>query len=165
VLPGNHDAYDERSVYRRGVWHDRPPSVHLLDAADADLVLPELDLTVWGRPVVDHWREFRPLADMPARPTDRWRVAMGHGHYELPGDDPRSSPIFPEHIAAASADYVALGHWDVQTDVSQGPVIAFYSGAPHRSVRGSRALLVTLDERSGVQVEPLALDPGLIGVG
>jgi DNA repair protein SbcD/Mre11 len=158
VLPGNHDPYDDRSIYRRQVWLERSPLIHLVDSETGpDCVVPELDLEVWGRPVVDHWRAFEPLGDMPARTSDRWRIAMAHGHFELPGEAQRSSPIFPEQIAAAPFDYVALGHWDRQSDVSQGGVAAHYSGAPHGPVGRGRALLVTLDDASGVRVETLAL--------
>ena len=65
-------------------------------------MIPELDLEVWGRPTVDHCREFRPLLGVPPRGPQRWRVVMAHGHFERPNAaEPRSSPIFPEDIAAA----------------------------------------------------------------
>jgi exonuclease SbcD len=157
VLPGNHDCYDERSVYRRAVFDDRPDSIHLVSGLPEHRgTIPGLDLEVWGRPVVDHCREFRPLLDVPARGPERWRVVMGHGHFEQHGaPEPRSSPIFPEDIAAAACDYVALGHWDVYADVSQGGVRASYSGAPHYTRRGralSHVLLVTLLPDGGADV-------------
>lgn len=133
ILSGNHDCYDAGSVYRRETFRRRPGSVHLVDGLpEHSGMMPELDLELWGRPVVDHRREFRPLGGMPPRRNDHWRVALAHGHFELPGDaEPRSSPIFPEDIASSTCDYVALGHWDRCADVSQGGVPAFYSGAPH----------------------------------
>jgi DNA repair exonuclease SbcCD nuclease subunit len=165
ILPGNHDCYDAGSVYRRPVFARRPPHVHLLDDDASSLCrLLELEVEVWGRAVVDHHRGFRPLADAPARTTDRWRIGLAHGHFELPGaSEPRSSPIFPEDIAASSCDYVALGHWDRHADVSQGEVRAFYSGAPHWTGTThdlSHLLLVTLDPELGVDVTPRPIGVG-----
>ena len=73
----------------------------------------------------------------------------------------RLSPILPEDVASSLCDYVALGHWDRHADVSQGGVLAFYSGAPHWSgIRRelSRVLVLTLDPERGalVRLEPLA---------
>jgi DNA repair exonuclease SbcCD nuclease subunit len=164
VLPGNHDCYDDQSVYRRDLWSRRPEHVHLVkDAGEPDGVclVPELGLEVLGRPVVQHSRSFRPLADLPPRRgPDSWRVGMAHGHFESPGEEPRSSPIFAEDIAAAECDYVALGHWDRQADVSQGCVIAHYSGAPYTWRGLASALVVTLDPCGGVGVSPAPLDRG-----
>lgn len=161
ILPGNHDCFDEDSVYRRQEFATRPARVHLLDGSEEHLLLPDLDLAIWGRPVIDHCREFRPLVGVPSTWQASWRVVMGHGQFELPNTrDPRSSPIFPDDIASANCDYVALGHWDNCTDVSQGGVVAFYSGAPHHGSqrRGlAEVLLVTFDPAAGVSTERLSL--------
>lgn len=161
ILPGNHDCYDGSSVYRRLDFARRPARIHLLDGGEEDLLLPDLDLAVWGRPVIDHCREFRPLVGVPTAWQAPWRVVMGHGQFELPSTrDPRSSPIFPDDIASANCDYVALGHWDICVDVSQGGVAAFYSGSPHHGNqrRGlSEVLLVTFDPATGVSTDRLPL--------
>jgi DNA repair exonuclease SbcCD nuclease subunit len=161
ILPGNHDCFDAMSIYRRPRFGQRPGSVHVLADEGERCYLPSLDLEVWGRPVVEHCRAFRPLAGAPPRSPGSWRVAMAHGHFERPDSrEPRSSPIYPEDIAASDSDYVALGHWDVHVDVSQGGVPAFYSGAPHhgRLDRGlAGVLMVTLDPVRGIGVERLSL--------
>jgi DNA repair exonuclease SbcCD nuclease subunit len=165
ILPGNHDCYDDRSVYRRAPFQAAPAQVHILDdRPDTLCLLPELDLEVWGRAVVDHYRGFRPLTEEPPREGNRWRVGLGHGHFEeTDASELRSSPIFPEDIAALTCDYVALGHWDRYADVSQGEVRACYSGAPHWDGRKralASVLLVTLDPAQGAQVtrRPLAAE-------
>ena len=49
----------------------------------------------------------------------------------------RANPLRPswvfgdEEIAATSADYLALGHWDRAARVGDGIVPAYYSGSPH----------------------------------
>jgi DNA repair exonuclease SbcCD nuclease subunit len=157
ILPGNHDCYIDGSVYRRPLFADAPAQVHVLDdQSDTLCLFPDLDLEVWGRATVDHHRGFRPLTEEPPREGNRWRVGLGHGHFEEEvGSEARSSPIFPEDIAALACDYVALGHWDRFADVSQGEVRACYSGAPHWDGRKrglASALLIRLDPEEGVQV-------------
>jgi len=163
ILPGNHDCYDDGSVYHRASFLARSRLVHLIDdRPDTLCQIPELDLEVWGRAVVDHHPGFRPLTEEPPRHTGGWRIGVAHGHFELPdGTERRSSPIFPEDIAALTCDFVALGHWDRFADVSQGGVPAFYSGAPHWANgrrEMSKVLVLTLDPERGalVRAEPLA---------
>jgi calcineurin-like phosphoesterase family protein len=157
ILPGNHDCYDERSVYRRPAFASAPSAVHLIGAdAGETTPIPELGLELWGRAVIDHTRDFRPLRSVPPRQGVGWRVGMAHGHLES-ADELRSSPISPGEIGAADCDYVALGHWDRWADVSHGGVAAFYSGAPHGPVSDGRCLLVTLRRGDPASVERLAL--------
>jgi DNA repair exonuclease SbcCD nuclease subunit len=42
----------------------------------------------------------------------------------------RSSPIYAREIRTSGWDYIALGHCHAFSDVSQGSVTAYYSGAP-----------------------------------
>jgi DNA repair exonuclease SbcCD nuclease subunit len=84
---------------------------------------------------------------------------MAHGFFypeRQPAD--RSSPIFAEEIRDTGWDYVALGHQHVPTDVSQGTVVARYSGAPLIDWRaeptGGHVALVDLSPERGVTVHP-----------
>jgi DNA repair exonuclease SbcCD nuclease subunit len=154
VLPGNHDA-----VLTQGLWLGETPSgVTIMKESEGEMVLLEdLGLAVWGRPVYDHRPEFRPLEGMPPRPWSEWYVAMAHGLFmEVPEEPPRSSPISPEEIGAATCDYLALGHVHAFRDVSQNGVPAFYSGAPSASWTKTVAL-VELDPATGVSVSQLQL--------
>ena len=143
VLPGNHDPAMPGSVYERASFGRH---VHVLaTAGGATLALPDLDLEAWGRPHTT-WDDMRPLADIPPRGTAQ------------PGDDiGRAYPIAPQEIAGSNRDYLALGHWDVPSDATQGEVVAAYSGSPSRV--GTSAL-VTLaadpDGRRRVSVETIA---------
>ena len=92
---------------------------------------PDLDLVVWGRAMEEHTPSFQPLAHIPTRHDQRWHIAMAHGFFYATRQQPdRSSPIFADEIRDTGWDYVALGHQHVLTDVSQGQVTAYYSGAP-----------------------------------
>ena len=83
---------------------------------------------------------------------------MGHGFFFDERQRPdRSSPIFADEIRDSGWDYIALGHQHVQTDVSQGRVTAYYSGAPvlEGDDRAARAVLrIDLSEVEGVRVTP-----------
>ena len=61
-------------------------------------------------------------------------LIAAHGHYvdECPSaNSARASWLLtPRAIDATGADYVALGHWNVATDVSTERVAAHYSGSP-----------------------------------
>ena len=155
LLPGNHDLYNDGSIYQRGVFRNKPSNLHIITGTDGEAIpFPELTLNVWGRAMPGHTPEFRPLEGMPPNNDGRWLVAMAHGHFPFDDDrDHRSSPIYPGEVAASPCDYLALGHWDRHVDVSQGRVKAVYSG----TARGSSAsnplaevTVVDLDPHEGV---------------
>ena len=132
ILPGNHDPLTPDSVYRRGPIADAPNVSVLGLSADESVVFPEWNLEVWGRAHRDY-SDMPPMADPPRR-TTRWRIAVAHGHYEEAGPgDARWRPSWrfrTQDLAAAEADYVALGHWNRAAKVGDGAVLAYYSGSP-----------------------------------
>jgi DNA repair exonuclease SbcCD nuclease subunit len=78
---------------------------------------------------------------------------MAHGHFEeTETNSGRSSLISPKDITDSPFDYIALGHWDLYTDISQGSTSAVYSGCP-MTVGGKRGTgfvgLVDLDPEKG----------------
>ncbi|HEX2171991.1 MAG TPA: DNA repair exonuclease [Dehalococcoidia bacterium] len=159
LLPGNHDCLDTGSVYHKVDFEAACPNLTLLaDPAGTHHALPDLGIRFWGRPVVEHAPEFRPLGDAPARPDgDGWHVVLGHGLVVAEGEETyRSSPIRPSEIAATGADYVALGHVHPARDVSTTDVQAFYSGSPvtwgNLSDTFGFVLLVDFDPVAGVSV-------------
>ncbi|HKD00488.1 MAG TPA: DNA repair exonuclease [Methylomirabilota bacterium] len=132
ILPGNHDALYTNSIHDRHDLAAGLSHVRVIRRLDGELVdLPELDAVVWGRAMEEHEPGFQPLAHIPGRDDRRWHLAMGHGFfYESRQRPDRSSPIFADEVRDTGWDYVALGHQHVQTDVSQGRVVAYYAGAP-----------------------------------
>jgi DNA repair exonuclease SbcCD nuclease subunit len=157
VLPGNHDPFMAGSVYERMTLPDHV--VVLTDPDGTTVELPELGIELWGRPHAS-FADCRPLSGLPPRGAQPWQVALAHGHLvRYPDDRHRSYLITSEEIAGSARDYVALGHWDVQRDVSAGDVTAWYSGSPRRY---ASCALVTFSAASGarkVHVEPIRL-PG-----
>lgn len=157
VINGNHDVHDETSLYNRGAI-EGSEVIFLDDPQGSTIELFDGALTLWGKAMPIHDRSFRPLQDVPARPRDdAWWVVLGHGHYESDdlGGLGRSSPLTPADIEATAADYVALGHWHVRTDVSAGTVPAWYSGAPYGVAATEVFNLIDLHPTDGVDIRPI----------
>ncbi len=131
MLPGNHDPAISEAVYHhralRELDHLHVPGVTCPDA----VLLPDHDLEIWGRPHLDY-DDMLPFERTQPRRT-RWRIAIGHGHYESVPDltrRPRPSWLISDaHLVATAADYIALGHWNRAAKVGH-PVTAYYSRSP-----------------------------------
>ena len=155
VLPGNHDLAHKTSVYRRAPFENAPDNLRVIcNPAGETLAFPELDLELWGRAMLSHTPEFRPLDGMPGPTEGQWLVALAHGHFHFEDDrDQRSSPIYPDDVAASGCHYLALGHWDRHVDVSRGSATAVYSGCPYGPIGAPEegaVCVVDLDPDVGV---------------
>ena len=151
ILPGNHDLMDEHSLYKRDLFSNAPSNLYVFSRNEGELFsFTEIDF--WGKAMIEHSPEFKPLSGIAQASRGKWLVGLAHGHFEEKGvGSGRSSLIFPSDIASLSCHYLALGHWDVYTDVSQGDVAAFYSGAPAGIFRSNfSAITVDLDPENGV---------------
>lgn len=163
VLPGNHDLYDDNSLYRREPFRHKPPNLHIFTEPSGEVIsFPGLALDFWGRAMPMHTPQFRPLQGMPSRSNGRWLVALAHGHFHFPDDtEQRSSPIYPDEVAEAGCDYLALGHWERHVEVSQGRVKAVYSGSPLGAFQNNHTVsvaVVDLCPDQGVQTCQAFLD-------
>jgi len=131
MLPGNHDPLTPDSVWYRGGLGDIN-GVHVLGIAGDTVGFDAYDIEIWGRAHPDYG-DIDPLQGAPARRASR-HVVAAHGHFveERPaGDAARAAWLLtPDDIDATGADYVALGHWNVPTDVGTDNVPAHYSGSP-----------------------------------
>ncbi|MBI3504138.1 MAG: DNA repair exonuclease [Proteobacteria bacterium] len=147
MIPGNHDCMADGAVFRR---HDfgRIANVTLLaDEAGSRATLPELGVSVWGKGMVEHSPDFRPLAGSPARPDScRWHLGLAHGLFVPRGEtSERASQIRMEEIESAGFDYLALGHHHAAMELVTPRAVAAYSGSPTDDVgRGATYALVDL---------------------
>ena len=131
MIPGNHDAHDERSIYAPLAPSALPENLHLILEPEGRMIdMPHLATRLWGRALVEHSPEYRPLSGIPSPAPGKWNIALAHGFFMEDGDIQRSSPITAAEIAASGHDYIALGHVHVWNDVSQGGTRAFYCGTP-----------------------------------
>lgn len=168
LLPGNHDAYEDGSVWRtRDVADAGEHALLITDVEGQEVVRGDLGVVFWGRAYTDADRYFKPFTGLPAPSRDdHWHVAVGHGHFiEDHEDSYRHQLIRAGEIEASGWDYIALGHWDHTHDVSRGSTVARYSGAPipvqdgRRSLLTGMAAIVTLDPDEGVSVEMRPVTP------
>ena len=155
VLPGNHDLAHRTSVYRRPPFEEAPANLRVFNDPEGEtLDFPELGLELWGRAMLSHTPDFRPLDGMPGPTEGRWLVAMAHGHFHFEDDrDQRSSPIYPDDVASSNCHYLALGHWDRHADVSRADTTAVYSGCPYGPIGAPEqgaVCVVDLDPHAGV---------------
>jgi DNA repair exonuclease SbcCD nuclease subunit len=79
------------------------------------------------------------------------------------GDHP-SFHIREDHLSCLDYDYIALGHWEQQTRVAAGGLLAAYSGAPDglASVIGEsgRVLVVDFEREGAVRLTSHPLEEG-----
>jgi exonuclease SbcD len=155
ILPGNHDPYDERSIYRRVTF---PSNVTIFTDNLTSKIYPTLDLAIYGNAITSKDGGKRPLADIRPHLKARWHVAMAHGSVITGLAEKAEQPIYPKEIEDCRMDYVALGDWHSFADHSQGLVRATYCGAPEPTAYDQEGAgfvsKVTLDEQ-GVQVEKI----------
>ena len=109
LLPGNHDCYDDKSVYRK---YDFPSNVSILTERPSYVVFPELELVVAGSALTSRLDSRPPLQRIDWPDGYRWQVAMAHGNLQIAGFiESDARPIYPKDIASCGADYVALGDY------------------------------------------------------
>src|SRR5262249_60526723 len=79
MIPGNHDAHDERSIYAPLAPSALPENLHLiLEPAGRLIDLPQLETRVWGRAMVEASPDYRPLSGIPA--PQPWNANMALTH-------------------------------------------------------------------------------------
>ena len=152
LIPGNHDCYDHRSIYKKVDFTQAGSHVHTLtEEAGRTIAFPELGATVWGKGLVEHDPSFRPLAGVPDRRAGWWHIGLAHGYYVEENEMQRSSPVTPQEIAASGLDYLAMGHVHVFSDLSHGDTTSCYPGTP--------APLYQDDDEDAGSVAVVTLDP------
>lgn len=133
IIAGNHDCWeDERAILQRMDFRSEAGHhITLLDEADgASVEFPELHATVWGRCMLEHSLDNKPMAGAPPRTRDLWHIGMAHGLYVDYEETGRSSLITPEEIAASGFDYLAMGHVHLHQQMRHGNTLACYPGVP-----------------------------------
>ena len=138
-----------------------PRNLHLILEPDGRAIdFPELAARIWGRALVEHTPEYRPLAGMPDPHPELWNIALAHGFYTEDAENMRSSPITPEEIARSGYHYIALGHVHIFNDVSQGSTRALYCGTPAPLYASDSAGWVAVVEC--IPGQPLAIDKVIV---
>ncbi len=139
IIPGTHDVYDKRSIYRAfdlAAMAGLPRGSDLLTVLtpeSPELLLKDLDLIIYGRVFATKRAPRSPLAGFDVRGDARaaWKVGMIHGSRQIPGRVESDDVIFSDtEVAASGLDYLALGHWHSYSSGRAGGTTWAYSGAP-----------------------------------
>ncbi len=160
IIPGNHDCMTDYSVYQR--YDPRDAGAHINFIADEQggvIDFTDLDLSVWGKGIVDHHPENKPLERVPERTHEGWHIGMIHGYYIERGGGMYSSLITPDEIAASQLDYLALGHVHVFSAIEHGRTLAAYPGSPNvnQGTREMTAAHVEMRPGEGVRINRVVL--------
>ena len=160
MIAGNHDCLADYSVYHRYEPEIAGDHIHFIrDPAGAVLDFPELGIKAWGKGIVNHHPDNRPLEIVPKKESTSWYIGLAHGYYTNRRADIYSSLITAEQIAASGLDYLALGHVHVFSEMRHGHTLAAYPGSPNISqgTRETTAAFIELLPREGVKVNRIEL--------
>ncbi len=148
VAAGNHDCVVPESVYHRAAW-DAATNVRVLRSGEGEShTFDHLQMTVWGKPLMEYGDGAGPLEGMPRPRGKHWQVAIAHGYYQPPEARTWASfPMTAEQIAKSRRHYIALGDSHAFKCIAEGAVTAYYSGAPSSGTH--TVALVELDGASG----------------
>ncbi len=153
LLPGNHDSLAASELWRR-IAQDAPANLRAIPS-EAPV---ELAPGHWLLPApCTQRRPGRDLTEAMSAPTPEGarRIGLGHGAItDFSGEEGATGIIPPDRAARSGLDYLALGDWHGQMQVTP---TTWYSGTPEpdgfkHDVPGA-ALLVTLD--GPAQVTPV----------
>ena len=164
ILPGNHDCLTPASAYGgSSIWEDCP-NIRIFRKPEGETVkLPELGITLWGKPQTSYEEEIAPLDGIPRPAGDGcWNIAVAHGLYI--GDEEPYAPggqITHREIVASGWDYIALGHVPVFKVLCREPAVACYSGPPSTD---SGCLIVDLSEEGGIILSRYSGKTGLMQI-
>ena len=155
LLPGNHDCLVRESPYlMQSAFHGMPNIRTIVNPEGERMSFPHLDLAVWGRPHSDY-SDFSPLEGVPERGSERWQVAVAHGHYAAHGLGIQSWKITDADLEVSNMDYIALGHRETFSRVGRNGVAAYYSGSPQQT---GAVVMAELNIQTGIRVDQVSLD-------
>jgi exonuclease SbcD len=160
MITGNHDCLTDYSVYHRYDPTEAGDHVHFIREEEGGVVhFPALGVKIWGKGIVDHEPDNKPLGLLPAHTDDAWNIGMTHGYYVERGAGMYSSLITPAEIENSRFHYLALGHVHVFAEMQHGNTLAVYSGSPNidQGVKEMTAAHIQLHPQTGVSVERVLL--------
>ena len=125
ISPGNHDFYNERSIYACGKF---PSNVHIFKSEELECVnIDELNVSVYGWAFCDIFHRNSPIANKKV--SDHSRLNLICGHADLTSPLSEQCPVTRQDIEGFGADYAAFGHIHVNPEQkSIGKTAYAYSG-------------------------------------
>lgn len=172
VIPGNHDYLGEESVYHREDFQGLKNSeyFHLFeDEAITNWHLPRIDAVIYAAAVTRKKQSKSQITEFE-RVTASNQIGMFHGSIDLVSS-PNNFPLPQAELKKTGLDYIALGDWHGQLEVSKANPAIYYSGSPEiiasdQALAGSILLIETASGKVDVKpvnvgklsIEQLSLD-------
>ena len=145
LLPGNHDSLINDELWRH-VAKDKPDNVILaLDNSEFE-ILPSV--FVLPAPCINRrpGRDLTEWMDGSNTPDGAFRIGLAHGSIQSFGEEDKAAVIDPNRVKNAKLDYLALGDWHGQIQISDR---IWYSGAPepdrYKHNAPGKALVVSIN--------------------
>ena len=161
LLPGNHDPYQPNGLWDQLCKRGLPDNIHVYTQPAVTVI--EDDVAALLPSPLEHRRRLDdPTAWMEHAPTNDGLIRIGIAHGAVYGfetdEEQRANPIAPTRPQIAQLDYLALGDWHGELQVTER---CWYSGTPETDsfqTRGKgNALLVEIDGPSDLpRITPLS---------
>ena len=156
LIPGNHDVYDDYSLWHRFDPNELGQNVYsIMDHHGSVIEFEELGVRLWGKAMEEHAPENKPLEGTPNLDGTKWNIGLAHGQVVEHRVLGSSSLITEEEITNCGFDYLALGHVHVWAIYQYGKVLACYPGSPvaaFASSLGGHLALVDFNAETGVHI-------------
>jgi exonuclease SbcD len=161
VALGTHDYLADTSILKKLPVEDLPRVKIFVDRAENSWKIPELSTIVFCNASVSNKTSESPLKGISRNDEFINNIAIAHGSVQIPGKSSLTdSPITPEDIENTHMDYIALGHWHNQQDVSHGST-AWYCGAPEMidldQTGSGKVLIITIDDEKHIAMESVVV--------
>jgi DNA repair exonuclease SbcCD nuclease subunit len=110
ISPGNHDPYNDASVYKNIVF---PENVHIFSGSKEAVRISELGVAVYGVGFTGAEYISSPVVGYGKLDREQINILVCHG--DIGGS--KHGPVSVNEIASSGFDYIALGHIHKGTDV------------------------------------------------
>lgn len=129
ISPGNHDPYTYNSVYEKCKW---PDNVYIFNSNQIEFVeFEDIRTRVYGAAFLNPSNDHSLLDGFSCLPYGGTNIVLLHGDYRTL--ESQYNSITVDHIRNSCADYVALGHVHLRSNVERfdsDNVSVAYCGTP-----------------------------------
>ena len=132
MIPGNHDYYCEKSVYKKYNFSNKFKNAVVLKESGEIYIDENLDTAFFGFPNLSKRSHQSPFQEFTVNDKVDTGISIGiaHGTYNMGVTEPDDHVFELEEIEKSQLSYVALGHWHSPYEVPTKKVKSWYPGSP-----------------------------------
>ncbi|HEO65485.1 MAG TPA: hypothetical protein ENI73_06385 [Spirochaetes bacterium] len=136
LIPGNHDPYNENSIYKRDVFQQIPANLHIIK--ENQMIEYNDEAEIYFTVLKEKYGSYNPLDWIESKDSGKLRIGVGHGSLKIENKYKEEDfPIDTDTAIKKNLDYLALGHW--HSFLAYGDGRTFYSGTPEPTRHGEKA--------------------------